>query len=201
MLQWTSYSCERASPVLSRSALSLMSLALVIAACSSSHAGAGELNEAHLTDVNITVKYPSDWYLAEQSLTPNLGNPHEVLSVGSFPLNSGGPNCAQIPSQALGEMTATDVFVTVQERGADAIPAGFAPRPDEFGPIPGSTQNELYECVDEAERADIDAIHWIWFRDQDRFFHVAVAIGEDAAPEDVAAAWKVLDDLIIEPTP
>jgi hypothetical protein len=45
----------------------------------------------------------------------------------------------------------------------------------------------------------VDALHWIWFTDQDRYFHVLVALGRDATPEDVSAIWGTLDQLVIEP--
>ncbi len=61
--------------------------------------------DAEIDGFNMVLTYPGDWYLAEQSLTPNLSSPTEVFSLGSFPLRPGGPNCAQIPSQALHDMT------------------------------------------------------------------------------------------------
>ena len=148
---------------------------------------------------NMSLTYPVDWHLADVSLTPSLASPTEVFSLGSFPLVAGGPNCAQIPSQALHDMTATDVFVTVQERGNDPDTSGFDPRPNEFGPTPGSTDNVFYDCLDSEELADIDAIHWIWFTEQDRYFHVLVAIGGNASPEDTAAIWNVLNQMEIRP--
>ncbi len=89
------------------------------------------------------------------------------------------------------------MFVTVQERGA--APSGFDPRPDKFGPVPRSTDNVFYNCLEPEERDDVGAIHWIWFTDQDRYFHVLVAIGQDASPEDEFAVWNVLDEMQIEP--
>jgi len=154
---------------------------------------------AGISDFNMILTYPADWYLADENLIPNLGNPREVFSLGSLPLRPGGPNCAQVPSQVLHDLEATDVFVTVQERGSDAIPSGFDPRPDNFGPTPGSTDNEIYDCLDSEERDDVSAIHWIWFTDQDRYFHVLVALGRDADPQDVSVLWSVLDQLVIEP--
>lgn len=148
---------------------------------------------------NMVLTYPGDWHLAEESLTPNLASPTEVFSLGSFPLRPGGPNCAQIPSQALHDMAATDVFVTVQERGSGTDPSGFDPRPDKFGPTPGSTDNVFYDCLELEERDDVDAIHWIWFTDQDRYFHLLVALGRDASHEDTSAVWSVLDEMQIQP--
>ena len=176
-----------------RRSVAALVLGLVLAACT------GSITETvELPDFGIALSHPSDWYLAEVNLTPNLSQPREVFSLGSFPLNPGGPNCAQIPSQALHDLEATDVFVTVQERsGAD--PSGFDPRPDRFGPTPGSTDNVFYECLEPEERNDVGTIHWIWFTDENRYFHVLVGIGRDASAESVSAVWNVLDELIIEP--
>jgi len=160
---------------------------------------AGGQRHAELRDHGMSLTYPVEWHLADVSLTPNLASPTEVFSLGSFPLEPGGPNCAQIPSQALHDMTATDVFVTVQERGSDLDTSGFDPRPDEFGPTPGSADNVFNDCLDPDELADIDAIHWLWFTDQDRYFHVLAAIGASASPEDTAAVWSVLDQMDIQP--
>lgn len=153
--------------------------------------------QAEISDFNMVLTYPGAWYLAEQSLTPNLTSPTEIFSLGSFPLTPGGPNCAQIPSQALHDMAATDVFLSVQERGGGVDASGFDPRPDSFGPVRGSTENVFYDCLEPDEIDDIGVIHWIWFTDQDRYFHVLVAMGRDASAEDTAAVWNVLDQLEI----
>lgn len=159
------------------------------------------LRAVEMADSGLVVSFPADWDLAEESLTPNLGNPQEVFSLGSFPLTPGGPSCAQVPSQALNDMEATDVFLTVQERlSDDAIPGGFNPRPDNFDPTPGSTDNVFYDCLGPTDRSDVSAIHWIRFRDFGRYFHVLVAIGQDADLEDVSAIWDTLDRLVILPT-
>ena len=158
----------------------------------------GEVRVAEIPDFKMVVTYPAEWLLAEERLTPNLGGPLEVFSLGSFPLRPAGPNCAQIPSQALHDLSGTDVFVTVQERGT-TDPSGFEPRPVKFGPTPGDTNHVFYECLEPEERADVGTMDWIWFTDQDRYFHVLVALGREAPPESVAAIWSTLDQLVIEP--
>lgn len=159
-----------------------------------------DLRVVELVDSSMVLTYPADWRLAEENLTPNLANPREVFSVGSFTLASGGPNCAQAPTQALQDMKKTDVFVTVQERTDASTLSGFDPWPDHFGPTPGSSENVFYDCLDPHERQDLSAIHWISFEENVRYFHVLVAIGQDADPEDIAAVWKTLDRLVILPT-
>jgi hypothetical protein len=157
-----------------------------------------EVRVTEIPDFEMVLTHPADWHLTEKSLSPNLGDPREAFSFGSFPLRSGGPNCAQIPSQALHDFKVTDVFVTVQERSTTNS-SGFDPRPENFGPTPGDTDNVFYECLEPEERADVGKMHWIWFTDQDRYFHVLVALGRDASPDSVTAAWNTLDQLVIEP--
>jgi len=168
----------------------ILALVLGAAACTGRDTRIVELPESAMV-----VMVPSEWHFADVSLTPNLASPVEVLSVGSFPLKPGGPNCAQIPSQALHDMGPTDVFVTVQETGPGA---GSEPRPDTFGPTPGSDSNVFLDCVGPEEQDDIGELHWLSFTDHDRYFYVAVAIGKDATSDDVSAIWSVLDDLVIE---
>jgi len=121
----------------------------------------GDVRVAEIPDFKLVVAYPAEWFLAEETLTPNLGGPLEVFSLGSFPLRPGGPTCAQIPSQALHDLRSTDVFVTVQERGT-TNPSVFDPRPDSFGPTAGDTDHVFYECLEPEERADVGTMHWIW---------------------------------------
>jgi hypothetical protein len=157
-----------------------------------------EVRVVDIPDRGVVLTYPAGWHLAEENLTPNLGDPREVFSLGSFHLTPGGPNCAQVPSQALHDFEATDVFVTVQERSATK-PTGFDPRPENFGPTPGDTNHVFCECLEPEERADVSKMHWIWFSDQDRYFHILVALGRDATPEAETAIWSTLDRLVIEP--
>ena len=160
-----------------------------------------DLQVVELAESSIVVTYPADWQLAEESLTPNLADPREVFSLGTFALTPGGPNCAQAPTQALHDMDGTDVFLTVQERwGVGTHTSGFDPRPDAFGPISGSADNAFFECLDPEERSDLNAIHWIDFTDAGRYFYVLVAIGRDADPEEVSAVWETLNRLVILPT-
>lgn len=174
-----------------------VSLLLLQACTANAEPLSGEVEVTEIPEARMILTYPADWYLAEENLTPNLSDPREVFSLGSFQLRPGGPNCAQIPSRALHDFESTDVFVTLQERSG-GNPSGFDSRPDNFGPTRGSTDNVFYECLEPEERSDIRTMHWIWFTDQDRYFHVLVVPGRDAAADDVSAVWSTLDQLVIE---
>jgi hypothetical protein len=143
----------------------------------------------------IRVTYPPDWVLAEVNLTPNLSSPREVLSIGTFPLEPGGPGCANVPTNALTRLGPEDVFLTLQ---------GEASRPDSddrpvFGPGVGISIEglEFPYCLAEEERLEIGAMQWILFSDAGRSFYLLVAIGRDASAETVEQVWMVANSLVI----
>jgi hypothetical protein len=77
------------------------------------------------------VSYPSNWHRASTSLTPNLSDPHEILTVGTGSLPVGGPRCAQVPVNALEAVGATGALVSIQERAPAPPTAASRPaRPD-----------------------------------------------------------------------
>lgn len=158
----------------------------------------GEVHVAEIVGSDMVVTYPAGWYLAEEDLTPIVGNPREVFTIGSFPMRPGGPNCAQFPTQAMHDLTANDVLVTLQERRG-AHHEGFDPRPERFGPVTGSSNTTAIECLNPEERADVGTMHWIWFTEHDRYFHALVVLGREASRQDVLAAWSTLDHLVVEP--
>ncbi len=69
-----------------------------------------------------TVRYPAWWHRARRSLTPHLADPREIFSVATIPLRPGGTGCAQVPTNALRALGATDALVSIQERSGR--PAG-----------------------------------------------------------------------------
>ena len=143
----------------------------------------------------IRVSYPSDWVRAEMNLTPNLVSPREVLSIGTFPLEPGGPNCAQVPTDALIDLQADDVFLTLQGGGSSP---GSDRRPV-FGPGVGTDMENLEfpHCLSDDERFEIGAMQWVHFSDAGRGFSLLVAIGRDASAEIVDQVWMVANILEI----
>ncbi|MEX0699219.1 MAG: hypothetical protein WD354_05735 [Acidimicrobiia bacterium] len=141
------------------------------------------------------ITYPPDWFRAEVNLTPNLASPQEVLSIGTFPLEPGGPGCANVPTNTLTRLGPEDAFLTMQ---------GEASRPDSedrpvFGPGVGISIEglEFPYCLAEAERLEIGAMQWIHFSDAGRSFYLLVAIGRDASAETVDQVWMVANSLVI----
>jgi hypothetical protein len=143
----------------------------------------------------LAISYPPDWVRAETTLTPNLASPREMLSIGTFPLEPGGPGCANVPTNALTRLGPEDVFLTLQ---------GEASRPDSddrpvFGPGVGISIEglEFPYCLAEEERLEIGAMQWILFSDAGRSFYLLVAIGRDASAETVEQVWMVANSLVI----
>jgi hypothetical protein len=144
----------------------------------------------------LAVELPPGWQSAPVSLTPNLSDPREVLSVATFPLRYRPTGCAHVAGSALEDLGPTDAFVTLEERGVDpGSPwAGFPARPAHFGPELGGP-SEASACVPTADFTD----HWFGFTDGDRHFHVDVAFGPRASAATHNEAWAILDSLRIDP--
>jgi hypothetical protein len=140
----------------------------------------------------FTVSYPASWHLAKTSLTPILSSPHEIFSVGTYPLVPGGL-CAQFPSKAIEDLGPRDALVSVQE----ASPFQGI-RPTLFGPTDGTGRDESPGCTHTPK----EFIHrWIPFASDGRAFYAYVAMGVDATRSTRRSAWGVLDSLVFERGP
>jgi len=139
---------------------------------------------------------PPGWQRATISLTPNLTDPREVLSVATFPLAYRPTRCAHMPGSALEDLGPRDAFVTLLERGLDPSStwSDFPARPAGFGAALG-VPSEASQCAPTARFTD----HWFGFTDGGRHFHVLVAFGPDAPAEVQRQAWEILDRLRIDP--
>jgi hypothetical protein len=144
----------------------------------------------------VTVELPAGWQRAAESLTPDLSDPLEVLSVGTFPLRYRTVGCSHMPSSAMEDIGPRDAFITLMERGRDERSEWpeFPQRPGRFGPSLGAG-SEGIECVPGKPFRD----HWFGFTDAWRHFHTLVVFGPDAPPEVQDAAWRVLDSLVVDP--
>src|SRR3954467_15513451 len=105
----------------------------------------------------VTVELPPGWQPARISLTPELLDPREVVSVATFPLRYRPTRCGHIAGSALEDLGPRDAFVTIHERGVDPASSwpDFPPRPAHFGPALGGA-SEASACVPSARFTD----HW-----------------------------------------
>lgn len=167
----------------------------------------GGLTTLHDEKDNYVVTYPTDWIVAGENLTPQLSEPVEILSLGTFPLRTGrdiddGLRVfdAPVAPKALEDMTSTDAFLSLQETGAGV--GGFDARPDHFGPL--GCDESIYGCrpPEELSETSLDApfrAWWIPFEDAGRGFYLFVAIGYEATPQLRDQAWAVADSLSFDP--
>lgn len=150
------------------------------------------------------VEYPAGWTIADEALAPDLFDPREILSVGTFPLRPGGtaPTEAFLPGNAIADIGPDDVFITVQERRSKGGGSAHPARPERFGPDTGCAPDDA-GCLAGTALA-IEGLHawWIPFSDppSGRDLYAFVAMGESAYrdPARSAAAWAVLDSLAFD---
>jgi hypothetical protein len=145
--------------------------------------------EEVLDDRKLTVYYPEGWNRASESLTPNLDQPKEVLSLGTFQLRPGGEDCAQIPERAIESLGSTDAFITLQESAAGS---DFPRRPKSFSAKDGEVPDSA-DCLNNAE--DV-LFRMLRFRDEGRSFIVYVAIGDSTSAQTRNEVWQILNALI-----
>ena len=139
----------------------------------------------------FSVRYPKDWYRAAKRLTPNLEDPREILSLGTYPLRAGGDRCAQFPVNALEDLGPEDAFISIQER-QDPTTERSGPRPRRFR-ILRDDGSEGSFCVT-GPRLD----HWVPFKDSGRAFYALYVVGESAPEATRRDVRKVLESLSFE---
>ena len=142
--------------------------------------------EEVLDDHKLTVYYPEGWNRASESLVPNLGQPKELLSLGTYQLRPGGGDC---PERAIESLGPTDAFITLQESSAET---DFPPRPKTFSAEDGDVPRSA-DCLDNAEDIFFRRLR---FRDEGRSFIVYVAFGDSASARTRKEVWQILDALI-----
>lgn len=137
----------------------------------------------------FSVRYPDDWYRASGRLTPNLGDPKEILSLGTYRLRVGGDRCAHHPVYALEDLATQDAFISVLERSPPYPANRYPPRPERFE-LPTERRTGRF-CVPDDRRLD----DWLFFSDGGRAFYLIVALGESASDDTKAEVVRVLNSL------
>jgi hypothetical protein len=147
------------------------------------------------SEAGFTVLYPETWNRSIVSLTPDLTEPAEILSLGTHTLRPGSDSCSQTPGHALDDMTELDAFITVQERivdgGAGPVAIDFPPRPETFS-------LEAEDAAVGAACSENEGIQtwWIPFRDSGRGFYMQVAIGKSVGEETRRQVAGILKSLV-----
>ena len=135
----------------------------------------------------LSMTVPPGWPSTSASLTPNLTDPREVLSAGTFEVAPQG-SCILPPT--VQSMAPTDVFVTVYLW--QYWPAGSRRGRTTSAPSSGTARSCASPCPT-ASRAMIN------FSDHGRELSALVVLGNQATPQQQADAFKVLDSLVVSP--
>jgi hypothetical protein len=133
----------------------------------------------------VSMKLPDGWRQADESLTPNLISPEEILSVGTFHMEAGG-GCNHMPQHAYEAMRAGDTLITIMERPGKEDEQAYPSRPDQFRFDP-----TRFECLPENLIGNRHA-----FSESGRKFYAWVAVGREASPDE---AMAVLNTFRAEP--
>jgi hypothetical protein len=143
--------------------------------------------------LGLEVTFPSDWQRAQESLTPALTDPREILSLGTVtPVANGeGVNCAQHAEATLARLGPRDAFVTVQER-ANATSSEMVEGPPRLAAVEPD-DSEAPGCL---QRDVPFETYWMPFRSGGRGLYAMAAIGDEADPGPVQA---VLGSLRLRP--
>ncbi len=135
--------------------------------------------------------YPSHWYRAEETLTPELLDPVEVLAVATYPLRPRGDRCLHHPVNALEDFGRGDAFIALYERAPLFSPSDYPERPRRLSLLLENISDSGRFCVPDPDRLDT----WVAFSDGDRAFYLLVAIGKSASAETRAHVNTILDSL------
>jgi hypothetical protein len=154
----------------------------------------------------ISVQYPDGWQVATELLTPHLGlpdKPYEVAALGTFPMAVTDHRCAQVPVNAIEDMTATDAFVWIGER-FDYPTGTYGPRPATIAAdngIESEPGSDLRVGPDSCFTHPIaGTVRTFAFEDNGRNIYAHVVVGSKATPERAAQAYEILNSLTVSPT-
>ncbi len=148
----------------------------------------------HSAEHGFTVGYPRDWQRATERLADQLIEPHEILSLGTFPLVPGGDDGDCGPGNAVDDVGSQDAFIWVIEsshRGPASATNEFDSRPDDFA---------SFHDRDDYSTACIRRfpIYGGAFSDAGRTFYVKVVFGESVRRELARTTWNILNTLRFE---
>ena len=128
------------------------------------------------------------------SLTPQLADPREVISVGTGRLPAGGP-CAQFPGRAVAAVSPTGAFISIQIRSPDHAPPQTLTRAD-LGFTSGTALTRT-EC---GTTPNHPQGRWISFREAGREVYAVLVVGRQASAATRRQALETLNSLRLTPT-
>jgi hypothetical protein len=148
-----------------------------------------------------TVEVPAGWSQAAEPLAPQLVDPHEILTVSTFPLSAEAHDSVCVgdapPASALATMAADDAAIWLIEwtplpaPNEDLVPnaATTEHRPTRFTP----DRFDARDCVTDAFPNLISKE--LQFEDQGRVFQAFVIYGVSTSPARQQEIYDTLDSL------
>lgn len=139
----------------------------------------------------FSLTHPATWQRASEPLTPDLGDPRELLALGTYPLRVGGDRCAHHPVNAVEDLGPRDALLVIFERAPPYAGRGYPPRPARLKLEAGGNKF----CVPDTDRKDT----WLAFGESGRAFYLLAAVGPDASAETRRQLDAIYDSLEFEP--
>lgn len=161
----------------------------------------------HVADAadRLSFDLPPGWHHARQRLLPDLADPVEILSLGTYPLGSPQPydpgeRCyppIDAPVPALDRFAADDVFVSIQKRRGRGTAYPPRQRPFDHRRLDLELGHGSRDCLDER-------LGWIGFtpfQDGERRLYAFVVVGRSASARRRRELQTILDSLALAPRP
>ena len=150
-----------------------------------------------LSEGEASILVPDGWISTTDDLTPNIGDPWDRISIGTYPMEpmvADGDSCAL---RALVDLSPNDVFIQILERDGSA---SAAPRPPTYaGRLSGLDDGDFWECMSPEERSDLGVLRFLDFGHEGRQFYVLLALGSETGADELHAAELILDRIVIRP--
>jgi hypothetical protein len=150
-----------------------------------------------LSEGEASILIPSGWISTTDDLTPNVGDPWDRVSIGTYTMVPSVEDDDSCALQALVDLSPDDVFIQILERSG---PASATPRPPTYaGRLSGIDEGDFWECMSPEERADLGALRFFDFEHEGHQFYVLLALGAETGEDELHTAELVLDSLVIPP--
>ncbi|MGD2102116.1 MAG: hypothetical protein PVG83_07745 [Acidimicrobiia bacterium] len=136
---------------------------------------------------------PPGWMATHTQLTPDDDSLGEMIAVSTYRLEPGRA-CGGLPMQALENMSAADLLVTVSEVKS---PGAANPRPGSFSSVIDGVDADpsLSRCVSTESRGQLAVLDTVSFTEEGRTLSVLVAIGSDVPDKQAGEVVDMLDSI------
>ncbi len=146
-----------------------------------------------LSDGSGVLVVPSGWIATHTDLTPDDDSLDELIAISTYRLRP-GQDCAGLPIQSLGDLSPSDLLVTLSEV---VSPGDATPRPTSFSSVVGGVDPDtaVYACLTPEERSRFAILDSVVFSEKERTISVLVAVGSMVSEEQKHNVIDMLDSL------